>query len=381
MKNLKAIVSGILIFSITGFVSAQTPITDENFHDAIEECLSTNPIDGLCYSCQYGAMPDWDVSAVTDMSYAFYLKYEFNGDISNWDVGNVTNMSYMFRSTSFNQNIGSWDVSDVTNMTHMFCSANNFNQDIGSWDVSKVTDMQWMFQGAYYFNQDIGTWDVGNVTNMTDMFSWAVHFNQDIGSWDVSNVTNMCYVFFEAISFNHDIGPWDVSKVTHMTQMFHGASTFNQDIGSWDVSNVLYMDGLFDGAINFNQDISGWCVEQIPTEPSYFSFNCPLLAEYHPHWGEPCDPIGINIDFKENDILIFPNPALNIITIKFPGNQNTNSLLIKIYDVTGILILKQSEDSGKGHFNLDVSTINSGLYFIHIHSNTDILAIDKIVVK
>ena len=52
---------------------------------------------GLCTNSEYGAMPDWDVSQVTDMSEAFSNKYDFNADISAWDVSNVTDMLEMFK--------------------------------------------------------------------------------------------------------------------------------------------------------------------------------------------------------------------------------------------------------------------------------------------
>jgi surface protein len=42
-------------------------------------------------------------------------------------------------ATSFNQDISNWNVGAVTIMSWMFCKAYVFNQDIGSWDVSKVT--------------------------------------------------------------------------------------------------------------------------------------------------------------------------------------------------------------------------------------------------
>ncbi|MEN8835793.1 MAG: BspA family leucine-rich repeat surface protein, partial [Polaribacter sp.] len=113
-----------------------TPITDSNFRSAIAECLSTNPIDGMCTGSQYGAMPNWDVSNVTDMFFAFEGKSDFNADISAWDMSNVVGMIGMFfKAYSFNQDIGSWDVSNVTNMYYMFNKASAFNQDIGDWDV------------------------------------------------------------------------------------------------------------------------------------------------------------------------------------------------------------------------------------------------------
>jgi hypothetical protein len=72
---------------------------------AIEECLQKAHDEGKPYDCSTGtngAIGDWDVSAVTDMSFLFngnknptgaskdihYVKHseQFNGDISKWDV-------------------------------------------------------------------------------------------------------------------------------------------------------------------------------------------------------------------------------------------------------------------------------------------------------
>ena len=86
----------------------------------------------MCSDSEYGAMPNWDVSNVTDMSDAFKDKTSFNGDLGTW-----------------------WDVSSVTNMESMFNNASAFNKDISSWNVSSVTDMESMFNGASSFNQDI----------------------------------------------------------------------------------------------------------------------------------------------------------------------------------------------------------------------------------
>jgi len=44
----------------------------------------------------YGAIADWCVSAITDMSWLFYDSQNFNADISSWDTSSVTTMSHMF---------------------------------------------------------------------------------------------------------------------------------------------------------------------------------------------------------------------------------------------------------------------------------------------
>ena len=83
-----------------------------------------------------------------------FTKY---GHIGNWDTSNVTDMSFMFYwKTDFNENIGNWDTSKVTNMSNLFNNVRDFNQDIGEWDTSNVTNMSSMFHNAYAFNQYIG---------------------------------------------------------------------------------------------------------------------------------------------------------------------------------------------------------------------------------
>ncbi|WP_051605661.1 BspA family leucine-rich repeat surface protein [Polaribacter sp. Hel_I_88] len=252
------------LFLAVHTLKAQTTITQANIQTAVNEWVA----DPTVATTTYGNISNWDVSAVTNMSYLFEDKTNFNDDISAWDVSNVTTMEWMFRNaTSFNQDLNEWNVSNVTNMYRMFLGATVFNGDISGWDVSSVSVMNGMFR-ATAFNQDIGSWDVSNVTNMNNMFYEASAFNQDIGSWNVSNVTNMGGMFQFAPVFNQNIGSWNISSVTNMQNIFFGASTFNQNLNSWDVSGVTNMFGMFQYASAFNQDISSWNVSNV-TNMSY----------------------------------------------------------------------------------------------------------------
>ena len=162
----------LLLLAITLSTASYSQLTNANFQTAINNCLSTNPVDGMCSGSEYGAMPTWDVSNVTSMYEAFKSKVDFNGNIGSWNVSNVTNMERMFRDAqSFNQDISSWDVSSVTNMEWMFLQTFSFNQDIGAWDVSSVTDMDYMFYEASSFNQNISNWCVTNITSEPTEFS------------------------------------------------------------------------------------------------------------------------------------------------------------------------------------------------------------------
>ena len=156
---MKKIITLLTVFYCV-IIYAQTPITDANFKTAINTCLGIDPINGNCTDSEYGAIKDWDVSQVTDMSKAFYRKYSFNGDISKWDVSNVTDMNTMF-GHAFNQDISTKLVTRADGSTYT------------AWDVSNVTNMKYMFTYAIAFNQDISSWNVSNVTNMEGMFYYA----------------------------------------------------------------------------------------------------------------------------------------------------------------------------------------------------------------
>ena len=229
------------------------------------DLLYTNP---LFTSIYYGAITDWDVSQVTNMSEAFSpLRTDisglgsFNEDISGWDVSSVTDMDYMFAYAQlFNQPIGNWNTSSVKDMRHMFDYAKAFNQDIGSWDVSSVADMNGLFRNASAFNGNIGAWSVSNVDNMQSMFDGATAFNQDISGWDVSNVTKMYGMFTQATSFDQPLN-WDVSSVTNMNYMFRDATSFDQPL-NWDVSSVTEMYSMFQGVnlstVNYDLTLVAW---------------------------------------------------------------------------------------------------------------------------
>jgi surface protein len=192
LTNLLAV--GIILSKIAG--ARADAITTSSFQAAVDACLETHPVDGLCVDGEYGKMPGWDVSGVTDMSYAFREYSDFNADISGWDVSSATTMSRMFfKAAAFDEPINDWDTSKVTNMRSMFNQASAFDQPINDWDTSSVTTMYMMFTKAAAFDQPLNDWDTSEVTSMYRMFYLAAAFDQPLNNWDTSQVTSMYALF------------------------------------------------------------------------------------------------------------------------------------------------------------------------------------------
>ena len=66
-----------------------------------------------------------------------------------------------------------WDVSRVTDMSFLFQGKSQFNVDISQWEMSQVTDAQGMFEGAASFYRDISGWTLADNANTTGMFTGA----------------------------------------------------------------------------------------------------------------------------------------------------------------------------------------------------------------
>ena len=358
-----------------------------------------------------GQIGNWDTSNVTNMGYMFHKAYEFNQPIGNWDTSSVTDMEDMFSyASSFNQYIGDWDITNVTSLFYMFYVAESFNQPLDNWDTSNITNMDFAFGYASSFNQDLGNWDTSSLTEMIFIFTNATSFNGDLSGWDTSNISDMDALFENAISFNQDIGNWDTSNVINMSRIFQGASAFDQDIGSWETSSVSNMNGMFLGATAFNQNIGNWNISSLTTAKNMFE-NVTLSTEnydallmgwqaqphntrIHFHGGNSIPDLGLPAreslhfddfwwitdgagiligvnDEKHNQLVIYPNPSYGIFNIEFGSININSSLTYSVTNATGQIIIKETPITfSNNSFRLDLTSLNSGIYFIKVTSGT-----------
>ena len=164
----------LLILAVTFSTATYSQLTDANFQQAIDDCLATNPVDGMCSDSEYGAMPDLDVSNVTDMSSAFDGRNTFNGDLSSWDTSSMIYMKQMFyNADAFNQDVSTWDVSNVTDMTSMFdnsgVSTDNYDNILIGWSSQTLqSNVPFGANGINY------CWGENARQSLIDTYGWII---------------------------------------------------------------------------------------------------------------------------------------------------------------------------------------------------------------
>lgn len=332
-----------------------------------------------------------NLSNVSDMSHMFSGTPNI-GSINDWNVSNVNNMSYLFSHSAYNNPLNNWDVSNVTNMEGMFLNAQNFNQVISNWNVSNVTNMRLMFTQAFNYNKPLSGWgnNLGNVSNMSFMFMWASNFNQPINNWNVSNVIYMDNMFHNTSNFNQSLNDWDFSNVQYMGEMFQNATNFDQTLGDWDVSNVINFSGILNftnlSTSNYDDILINWA--QLNLQPNIgmsvgdANFCSGLNARQNiinnfgwTIYDGGIDPTCRVAVIEKNNINIFPNPTNSVIKLEFTEKSISN-FKIEVNNIYGITEIKS-----QNQLQLDLSNLNTGVYFIKITTHTGDVFVKQILKK
>lgn len=85
-------------------------------------------------------------------------------------------------------------------------------------------------------------------------------------------------------------------------------------------------------------------------------------------------------EFQSLGITVFPNPAEGVITITVPHGVPTHDWVLGVCSIDGKILIEDRISDNQKYINLDVSQLNSGLYWLRISTSKRDL-IHKVVVK
>ena len=93
-------------------------------------------------------------------------------------------------------------------------------------------------------------------------------------------------------------------------------------------------------------------------------------------------PVGIAAKQGKTDFKVFPNPVVETFTLEFSLNKNT-PIAIDIVDVNGSIIKELYQgvaQQGDNVFSFNKANLSSGIYFLRIKNNANILKNEKIII-
>ena len=97
-------------------------------------------------------------------------------------------------------------------------------------------------------------------------------------------------------------------------------------------------------------------------------------------------PLGISkyIDAEHLELIIFPNPATNLVNIGINASDNNElvirNLQLQITDSFGRKVFKSDLSRYKDYVDINVSAFPPGIYIVSVYSGERLLCKDKLVV-
>ena len=155
--------------------------------------------------------------------------------------------------------------------------------------------------------------------------------------------------------------------------------SFNGTQNPW-VTNSKFTDviGDFDYLFNFRGHSSQLvCDEIYPSGLRCYSDN--TFGNYETGIVDSCTHYGVYVgieELKSTDIKLWPNPVTNIIHIQSNFNETTE---IRIFDITGSVLIIEKMEANNKDFELDLSRLNKGIYFFQLKLNNE--TVSKRIVK
>ena len=77
---------------------------------------------------------------------------------------------------------------------------------------------------------------------------------------------------------------------------------------------------------------------------------------------------------------IMPNPAKDLVQLKWDNSNNTDNLVIQILDLSGHIVYTNTVANSTQNLEINTSELSSGLYIIQIQNNA-LMGVQKLMIQ
>ena len=206
----------------------------------------------------------------------------------------------------------------------------------------------------------------------TDYLYYTVRF-QNVGTADAINV-----------SIDNTLDSrLDKSTIVMLSSSHYNVFTRIDDQLNWKFDNIHLPSEDMDepnshGYVYYKiKPLAGYSVGDIipNTAEIYFDINPAVVTNtFNTEFIETLS----NKESNNADFSISPNPAKNLVKLRFNKNTN-NSIAIRVLDIQGKLVFKSKNQLKNSITEIDVSHLKSGLYFLKVNDDTNQLTKKLIV--
>ncbi len=112
------------------------------------------------------------------------------------------------------------------------------------------------------------------------------------------------------------------------------------------------------------------------TAAIYFDFNPAIIT--NTFLTQFVATLGVN-QFENQDFVFYPNPTSDVVTVSLTNTENSITS-IKVYDILGKTILTTKVENVSSQI-IDLSDVNSGMYFIEVTTDSNLKVVKKLMVK
>jgi hypothetical protein len=133
-----------------------------------------------------------------------------------------------------------------------------------------------------------------------------------------------------------------------------GVYYYNSNLGSW---------------IDFNNQLPNVIVMELEIAPSIGKIRAGTYgrglweSDIYSNSSSTDEPLTL-----KEELILFPNPANNIVNIKIPEDWKAERVLFEIYDINGKRI--EAEYQNTTNFSKNIEYLANGIYVIAISSNS-----------